>query len=173
MRSPRTAGVLAALAVVLAPLSVGTASAAGPGPEDCHSKTGYSKEGNGAWSSEVKVCFNTTIRYEGGYNVDSPGEYVQARCWHKGLLYNERNCKLKGKLTLRKDGQEIWTEDRELETEYLHSGHIRTEHRWTCRGPGEYSLTLHDITLYAAHGGISNTWVPVYLDSVRVTEDGC
>ncbi|MGW7343964.1 hypothetical protein [Streptomyces sp. NPDC054854] len=153
-------------------MATAPAASAASFPSGCKSTTGT----EGQYSGTLKVCFDKDLRYRGdiGQWVDAPADTVEARCaQRRAVLNNERNCKFSAKLTLKKDGEEVWTENRELETEYLHQGVTTITDIYTCRGTGTYSLTLHDITLLVANGGIANTWERVYPEDVTVTARGC
>ncbi|MEU2901142.1 hypothetical protein ACWC4E_34610 [Streptomyces sp. NPDC001273] len=142
-------------------------------PSGCASTTGYSDEGG--YSGRLTVCFTEDTRYDGnvGAWVPASADSVEGRCWQKRITYNERNCKFSAKLTLKKDGQHVWTENRQLTTDYLHSGATTIRDNWRCRGEGTYSLTLHDISILVENGGIANTWERVHPKDVTVTAKGC
>jgi hypothetical protein len=176
MSSLRLAGALLS-AITLVPLTgtdAADAAPVAPYPSGCASTAGYTANGN--FYGKLTLClFDKDETATDGTRYRTAAYRLTAHCSEKGSLpgvWNARRCAVMGKLTLRKDGRHIWTEDKSFTTDYV-LDHYSISEGWRCRGTGEYSMTFNDITVhvYKANGG--HNWEDLIIKPVTRTSSGC
>ncbi|MBO1333093.1 hypothetical protein [Streptomyces sp. VRA16 Mangrove soil] len=160
---------LAALALTALPA---TAHADAAPPKGCASTTGYSTD---EWhSGELTVCFTEAkaYRHSEGREVLVPAARVAAKCWTKGLFWNERDCEFSADLTLKKGDEELWKKTVGRRTDRIWEGHTSVTNTWGCAGAGQYRLTLDNIDMSVVNPD-NGRLLKVHPAPVTVTAEGC
>ncbi|MGK5638824.1 hypothetical protein ACSNOK_11005 [Streptomyces sp. URMC 126] len=169
----RNAGLLlSTLALVAVPHAASGADTRPTPPKGCASTQGYSSSGNER--AKLTVCF-TQEWYKPVYGDKrlEPTDVITANCSNHNLWWRSTGCSVTAKLTLKKNGVHVWTENRAWGSDPVHGrADGRYVDHYACRGHGEYSLTLHDATASVnTTGGVRRAHVT--LKPVTVKATGC